>query len=63
MPESEAIRKSKMKYKAAKRKQLVLEYSDQEYLRIKEYCLALSVPMASWVKTLIKNAMDDQNQD
>lgn len=57
MKESEAQRRAKLKYRSAKRKQIQLEYSLEDYEQIKEYCESLNVPVATWCKSAIGKAM------
>jgi len=54
---SDAQKKSNAKYKSARRKQLVLNYSSDDYEAIRMHCQKLGIPMATWCKLLIEKAM------
>jgi hypothetical protein len=60
MPISDAKRKADNKYKSLRRKQIVINYSIDEYVAIQDFCRSINVPMATWVKGLIKAAMSDK---
>ena len=54
---SEAKRKADAKYKATKRKQIVLNISIEEDKAIKDYCNQRGLQVATWIKCLIRDAM------
>lgn len=50
-------RKAKLKYRSAKRKQIQLDYSIEDFNEIKSYCESINQPVASWCKSVIANAI------
>ena len=61
-PITEAKRKADLKYRAAKRKQIVLDYSIEDFERVKAYCQDKNVPVATWCKAVIEKAMKDDRE-
>ena len=55
---SEAQKKSLAKYRAAKRKQIQLDYSIEEFDRIKQHCESIQTPVATWCKEVIHDAIE-----
>lgn len=47
-----------LEYKRTKRKQIVLNISIDEDQRIKDYCAAHNVQVATWIKSLIWSTID-----
>jgi hypothetical protein len=60
MPISDAKRKADAKYKTLRRKQIVINYSQEEYVQVQDYCRSIGVPVATWIKGLIKDNMTDK---
>ena len=52
-------RAAELRYKREKRKQIVLNLSIDEDQRIKDYCAAIGTPVATWIKDLIRSAIND----
>lgn len=59
--ETPAQRKAKLKYRKAKRKQLVLEMSVEEFDRLTEHCEKIDTPKATFVKAAIAEKMEQSN--
>ena len=57
MPVSEAKKRADAKYRAAKRKQIQLDYSIEEFEAIKSHCESRRVPVATWCKNAISAAI------
>lgn len=59
MPVSEAKKRADAKYRAAKRKQIQLDFKTDEFERIKSYCEAKGVKVATWCKEVISKAIEN----
>ena len=55
-------RKAKLKYRSNKRKQIQLDYSLEDFERIKSFCQAKDIPVATWCKRVINEALDKQSE-
>lgn len=58
-PITEAKRKADLKYRATKRKQVVLDYSIEDFEKIKAYCQGKDIKVATWCKLAIEKAMNE----
>jgi len=61
MPVSEAKKRADAKYRANKRKQIQLDYSIEEFERIKNHCESKQTPVATWCKKAINDAIDRES--
>ena len=58
MPNQTPERKAKLKYRSAKRKQIQLDYSVEDFERIKVFCQEKNIPVATWCKKVINEALE-----
>ncbi len=56
-------RKAKLKYRSNKRKQIQLDYSLEDFERIKCFCQAKDIPVATWCKRVINEALEKESEE
>lgn len=55
---SDAQKRAEAKYKHNHRSQIVLQYAKKGKEAIDNYCHSINVPVATWIKSLIRREME-----
>ncbi len=63
MPETEAQKKAKLKWKSANLKRIPLDVRLEEYEKIKTYCDQHNISVNGFIRTVLNNYLDDHKPE
>lgn len=55
---SEALKRAQSKYRRTRCAQISLQFSKEDKEAIDDYCQSIQVPVATWIKSLIRREME-----